>query len=488
MAPKLAATATAGTKRAAASWVKRGSSAQSQALHSLDSLDDLDFTESSPVSPKAKKNEDFPFFTRNVGTPRNEEKTEPLPFVRKLVGTPRKVSGREGKRRENPRLLPVDSTRITDDKFTKLWADKVKRKSPLIIRHMPGFLESQTWFQHPESNPAGEFTSRTTPVEKKPKENRTSFAILRDSIMADALRSGNTYSRSAMGQLFDSLGVKFKIKRTMIAADDASDEPSSQVRLEKFLHWLVKSGRSTSHNLDGTVERLLRSAKDSSLIWEPFDAPLAFIREVLQYNHELEVAGRWDEVVTRLGGLIELEDRLTEDFPYPPKVREVGGLTYGASSCSIRFGIRPIRSDLRRSTDVTVLGQLAGYSRVLLVPPKLKSLGNQALEYHPYVRELRKDHIVRLSERPVKALEKKTWTREFEETIPERLDATIKPGEVLLIPNGWWYGVRSINYHNELHATVGWYLQTDRSPRKLWLERQARDDNNAFRAVRFREY
>lgn len=353
---------------------------------------------------------------------------------------------------------------------------------------MPGFLESQTWFQHPESNPAGEFTSRTPHVEKPKETKKTSFAMLRDSIIADALKSGNTDNRSAMGQLFDSLGVKFKIKRAMVAADDAANDPSSQIRLEKFLHWLVKSGRSTSHNLDGTVERLLKSAKDSSLIWEPFDAPLAFIREVLQFNHKMEVDGRWDDVVTRLGGLIELEDRLTEDFPYPPKVREVGGLTYGASSCSIRFGIRPIRSDLRRSTDVTVLGQLAGYSRVLLVPPKLKSLGGQALEYHPYVRELRKEQIVRLSERPIKTLEKKTWTRDFEEKIPERLDATIKPGEVLLIPDGWWYGVRSINYHNELHATVGWYLKTDKSPRKAWLERQARDERNLFRTTRFRGY
>lgn len=351
---------------------------------------------------------------------------------------------------------------------------------------MPGFLESQTWFQHPESNPAGEFTSRTPPVQK-PKENKTSFAILRDSIIADALRSGSTDSRSTMGQLFDSLGVKFKIKRSNVAAVDAPYEPHSQVRLEKFLHWLVTSGRSTSHNLDRTVQRLLRSAKNSSLIWEPFDAPLAFIREILQYNHEMKADGHDDEVITRLGGLIELEDRLTEDFPYPPKVREVGGLTYGASSCSIRFGIRPIRSDLRRSTDVTVLGQLAGYSRVLLVPPTLPSLGGQALEYHPYVRELRKDQVVRLSDRPIKTLGKKTWTRGFEETIPERLDATIKPGEVLLIPDGWWYGVRSINYHNELHATVGWFLQTDESPRKAWLDRQARDEQNLFRAVRLRE-
>ncbi|KAK7962060.1 Clavaminate synthase-like protein [Apiospora aurea] len=447
MAPKLAATSAGGAKRAAASWGTGHSGAKFRALHYLSFVDS---PESSPVSPK-KQGED------------------PEPFVRRIQ-FPRKAPGREGKHREVPRLLPVDSTRITDYKFTKLWADKVKRKSPLIVRHMPGFLESQNWFQHPESNPAGEFTSRTPLPGTKPKENKPSFAVLRDSIIADALRKGDTDNRSAMGQLFDSLGVKFKIKRTNIANEELED-PKSQVKLEKFLHWLVKTGRSSSHNLDGTVDRLLKSAKDSSLIWEPFDAPLAFVREILQYNHEMGVEGRHSEAISRLAGLIELEDHLTEDFPYPPKVREVSGLKYDASSCSIRFGIRPLRSDLRRSTDITVVGQLAGYSRVLLVPPKLKSLGGW-------------DSVVRLSSRPVKALQKSIWTAGFEETIPERMDASLRPGEVLLIPDGWWYGIRSINNANQLHATVGWYLQTDESPYKLWQERQAREERNFFRTFR----
>ncbi|KAK8016805.1 hypothetical protein PG993_014994 [Apiospora rasikravindrae] len=165
-------------------------------------------------------------------------------------------------------------------------------------------------------------------------------------------------------------------------------------------------------------------------------------------------------------------------------MREVSGLKYDASSCSIRFGIRPLRSDLRRSTDITVVGQLAGYSRVLLVPPTLKSLGGQGLESHAHVREARKSSVVRLSSRPVKALQKSVWTAGFEAMIPERLDASLRPGEVLLIPDGWWYGIRSINNANQLHATVGWYLQTDESPHKLWQEREAREERNFFRTFR----
>ncbi|KAK8075364.1 hypothetical protein PG997_010027 [Apiospora hydei] len=448
MAPKLAATSASGAKRAAASWGAGDLGAKFRALHYLSFVDP---SESSLVSPK-------------------KQRQDPEPFVRRIQ-FPRKAPGRDGKQREVPRLLPVDSLRITDYKFTKLWADKVKRKSPLIVRHMPGFLESQNWFQHPESNPAGEFTSRTPLSGTKPKENKPSFAVLRDSIIADALRKGDTDNRSAMGQLFDSLGVKFKIKRTNIANEELED-PKSEVKLEKFLHWLVKTGRSSSHNLDGTVDRLLKSAKDSSLIWEPFDAPLAFVREILQYNHEMGVEGRHSEAISRLAGLIELEAHLTEDFPYPRK------------SGSIRFGIRPLRSDLRRSTDITVVGQLAGYSRVLLVPPKLKSLGGQGLESHAHVRAARKDSVVRLSSRPVKALQKSIWTAGFEETIPERMDASLRPGEVLLIPDDWWYGIRSINNANQLHATVGWYLQTDESPYKLWQERQAREERNFFRTFK----
>ncbi|KAK8016804.1 hypothetical protein PG993_014993 [Apiospora rasikravindrae] len=246
MAPKLAATSASGAKRAAASWATGDLSAKCRALHSLSSLDFSDFSESLPASPR-------------------EKRKDPEPFVRRIQ-FPRKAPGRDGKNREVPRLLPVDSTRITDYKFTKLWADKVKRKSPLIVRHMPGFLESQSWFQHPESNPGGEFTRRTPIHGKDPRNIKPSFAVLRDSIIADALRAGDTDNRSVIGQLFDSLGVKFKIKRTNISNEEL-DDPKAQVKLEKFLHWLVKTGRSSSHNLDSTVDRLLKSAKDSSLIW-----------------------------------------------------------------------------------------------------------------------------------------------------------------------------------------------------------------------------
>ncbi|KAK6860397.1 hypothetical protein PG995_004033 [Apiospora arundinis] len=349
----------------------------------------------------------------------------------------------------------------------------MNRGSPALIRHMPGFLESQSWFQHPESNPDGEFTTRTSPLPAKPKQEKPSFAVLRDSIMASALRQGadTDSSHSDMSQLFDSLGVRFKIKRTNLSAN-TSDNPFSEIPLEKFMRWLLRTGRSSSHNLDSTVDRLLKSAKDSSLLWEPFEAPIAFIREVLQYNQELGPQGQGD-AICRLSGLIELEDRLTEDFPYPPAVREIGGLTYNATSCSIRFGIRPLRSDLRSSTDATVIGQLAGFSRALLIPPQLNSLGGQSILSHPHVRELRAESgsLIQLSHRQPKVLQKKTWTLDFEETIPERIEATLTPGDALLIPPGWWYGIRSINYYNQLHATVNWFLATERSPYKLWRER-----------------
>ncbi|KAK8061746.1 hypothetical protein PG994_008112 [Apiospora phragmitis] len=452
MAPNLAGNTAIGAKRAAASWITGGSRVRCRALHSLDPLD---FSESSVVSSQQKSKKPSPF------------PEDPSPSQRV----------RAHRRREVPRLRGVDSTRVTYYKFKKLWTQRVERRHPFKVMNMPGFLESQSWFQHPESNPDGEFTSRApskltdrAPYHDKPG-SKPSFAMLRDSIIASAIRPvGGASRHSAMGQLFDSLGVRFKIKRINLV-NDITKNVIPNVPLEKFRRWLVKTGRSTSHNLDSTVDRLLKSAEDSQLIWEPFEAPLAFIREVLQYNQELG-ADDHPDVIARLEGLIELEDRLTEDFPYPLRVREVAGVTYEASSCSIRFGIRPLRGDIRRSTDITVLGQLAGHSRVLLVPPKLDSLRGLGLESHPHVRRMKGADVARLSSRPVKCLEKSMWNEQFEKTIPERLDVTLGPGEVVLIPDGWWHGTRSINYHNQLHATVGWHLHTDESPYKSWQERE----------------
>ncbi|KAK8132112.1 hypothetical protein PG999_000285 [Apiospora kogelbergensis] len=239
----------------------------------------------------------------------------------------------------------------------------------------------------------------------------------------------------------------------------------------------MNSGRSNRHNLDRTVDRLLKLAKDESDPWLSFEAPIAFIREVIQYNKELGP----DNAIRGLAGLIELEDRLTEDFPYPPIVREIGGLTYNANSCSIRLGIEPRRSDLKRSTATTVIGQLAGYGRALLIPPRLASLGDQDLLFHPQVSSLRAKtgSIVSTDSRYTKNIMKATWVLGFEQTIPERINAELKPGDALLVPPGWWYGIRNTNWHNQLNATVGWYLNTDESPYNQDRDRDAKAEDAA---------
>ncbi|KAK8104602.1 Transcription factor jumonji/aspartyl beta-hydroxylase [Apiospora kogelbergensis] len=322
-----------------------------------------------------------------------------LAFVKKIGHVPiRRLGSPPPQNQKHPyRLTPIDSEAVTDAEFTKKWTTKLNRNHPALVRRMPGFLESQSWFQHPDAFRSGEFTSRASP-----------------------------------------LGAKFRIDRSNVTTD-AWINPNRRLPLEKFQRWLMNSGRSNRHNLDRTVDRLLKLAKVESDPWLSFEAPIAFIREVIQYNKELGP----DNAIRGLAGLIELEDRLTEDFPYPPIVRKIGGLTYNANSCSIRLGIEPRRSDLKRSTATTVIGQLAGY-------------GQQFAG---------KDRQYRINRWPVhKNIMKATWVLGFEQTIPERINAELKPGDALLIPPGWWYGIRNTNWHNQLNATVGWYLNTDESP------------------------
>ncbi|KAJ2988859.1 hypothetical protein NUW58_g3759 [Xylaria curta] len=271
--------------------------------------------------------------------------------------------------------------------------------------------------------------------------------------------------------VFDDLKAECKMTQSALEGDDPP--------LLKFRDWLQQSD-FRDYALDEVITELRETYRADPRPWTPFKAPLVFIRAVHQYNCDQkktansaaqteEASGREQAdpaCITGLNGLVVLEDAMTDEFPFPRIIRDIGQTTYKTKSCSIRVGVRPLRSDMRRYKQSTVVvGQLAGYSVVTLIPPSVKALDGLSLEFHKRVPDVWERSTKRYPlGQPNFGLSGKTWTREFEDELSASGDillATLIPGDGLLVPGGWWYGVRSINNGMQLHATVTWFLGGD---------------------------
>ncbi|KAI0542547.1 hypothetical protein GGR58DRAFT_253796 [Xylaria digitata] len=252
--------------------------------------------------------------------------------------------------------------------------------------------------------------------------------------------------------VFDDFRAECKISRASLEGDDPP--------LLKFRDWLQQS-QFRDYSLGETIAEIQDMNYAMPQSWIPFRAPLVFFRAVHQYNRDhisrADVLSSPRDV---------LEETMTQEFPFPRIVRDIGRSTYKTKSCSIRVGVRPLRSDMRRYKHSTVVvGQLAGYSVVTLIPPSIKSLNGLPLEFHWRVPKTWKRSTARFPLGSSRfSLSSKTWTREFEDELSASGDillATLIPGDGLLVPEGWWYGVRSINNGLQLHGTVTWFLSRD---------------------------
>ncbi|KAI1744784.1 hypothetical protein F4680DRAFT_405960 [Xylaria scruposa] len=379
------------------------------------------------------------------------------------------------RRRRVPRLHPFNAYRATPYKLVKTYTQKLNRRHPMIIRNLPGFLDGQNWFDH---GPDRE-VSLKSPRSSQRKGSEPGFDVLK-AILASAVAGrapGVTDPISepvSVRTVFDGFEAQCKISQSSLEGDNPP--------LSLFRDWLQQSQFRDSL-LDKTIVELQETYRATPQPWIPFKAPLMFFRAVHQYNRDQRkvtdaVSQSKDGVahqqnhsacINGLNGLVVLEELMTEEFPFPRIIRDIGQSTYKTKSCSIRVGVRPLRSDMRRYKHSTVVvGQLAGYSVVTLIPPRVKLLNGLSLEFHKRVPQTWERSTKRFPLGSSNfALSSKTWTRDFENELSASGDillATLIPGDGLLVPEGWWYGVRSINNGLQLHATVTWFLGRGEMP------------------------
>ncbi|KAI1307118.1 hypothetical protein F5Y03DRAFT_352830 [Xylaria venustula] len=370
-----------------------------------------------------------------------------------------------------PKLCPINAHRVTPYKLVKIYRQKLDLGHPVLIRNLPGFLDGQQWIDH-TTDPEGSFQApRTQPR----KDSSPGFDLLK--IIFESAATGRSQKDSHpssepvnMRVVFDEIEAECKVGRVSLEGDRPS--------LLQFRDWLPGSN-FRDYSLDKVIVQIQEtfSADPTPGLWIPFRAPLVFVRAAHQYNQERKTVADttplWDDglvhehedpaCITGLNGLVVLKETMTEEFPFPRIIRDIGTSTYHTKSCSIRTGIRPFRNNIRRYKSSTiVVGQLAGYSIATLIPPYIKALDGMPLEFHERVPRTWERHTNRfpLGSRSF-ALSGKTWTRDFEDELAasgDILRATLIPGDGLLVPEGWWYGIRSINNGLQLQATVTWFL------------------------------
>ncbi|KAI0190856.1 hypothetical protein F4808DRAFT_398997 [Astrocystis sublimbata] len=376
-----------------------------------------------------------------------------------------------------PRLCPFNSYRATPNKLVAAYTNKLGKGYPMLIRNLPGFLDEQNWIEHLEDSDGA---LKNPPSQSLHTTLQTpGFDVLK-AILASATGSIREdpaldleYSKSKT--VFDDFIAQCKISTRCLDGDDPP--------FALFCDWLPTSPFKEHSSLVQTLAEILESYDATRLPWVPFEAPLVFFRAVHQYNrHRIKESGvdlRPEIIgpdsyppscIDGLSGLVVLQEELTEEFPFPRIVRDIGKSSYGTKSCSIRVGVRPLRSSMRQHNKSTVVvGQLAGYSVVTMVRPEVKLLNGQPLDSHERVPK----PPMRINPYPLRprlpniTLPSKTWTNKLEKELTASGDvllATLIPGDGLLVPEGWWYNVRSINNEVQLHATVTWFLGREDLP------------------------
>ncbi|KAH9904922.1 hypothetical protein F4778DRAFT_731193 [Xylariomycetidae sp. FL2044] len=362
-------------------------------------------------------------------------------------------------------LVPVDAHKRTPYSLVRHYTNRLERGNVVLIRNLPGFLDtSSTWIDH-STSPSGDFTPWSASQEPPramdfPLPRAMDFPLLRD-ILASAAPASTSPEPAHMGVTFDGLETALKIGSAMLEGD--------RPPLLEFRNWLQQSEEFQHFSFNEVIEEIQNSYRKEPRQFVPFTAPLAFVRAVHLYNQQQQdawIEGQQSHHIVGIGGLVILKDEMTQSFPFPEIIRNIGTSTFKTKSCSIRVGVRPIRTSLRcHKHSTAVVGQLAGYSVATLVKPHLALLQGQGLECHPSFADIPEFEHARAGfttfGKTSFGVPNPRWTRELEAELSQAGDlllASLRPGDGLLVPQGWWYQIRSINNQDQLHATVTWIL------------------------------
>ncbi|KAH7414264.1 hypothetical protein DE146DRAFT_30297 [Phaeosphaeria sp. MPI-PUGE-AT-0046c] len=197
--------------------------------------------------------------------------------------------------------------------------------------------------------------------------------------------------------------------------------------LEQFGDMSVPLERSEQHPQNGTT-------------FDRFDAPFSFLLEFMKAkagptNYRLYLAQH---------SLSDLPEAMRADLPTPDIMKSLGGKgdIYGSS---LWMGKAPTRTPLHRDPNPNLFVQISGRKTVRLMRPEVGK------ELYEKVRamynksggsaNLRGEEMMQGEE--FNALERAVWgDKSSERGQSMGVEATLKKGDGLYIPKGWWHAVR----------------------------------------------
>ncbi|KAL7910793.1 hypothetical protein GGI35DRAFT_478204 [Trichoderma velutinum] len=154
--------------------------------------------------------------------------------------------------------------------------------------------------------------------------------------------------------------------------------------------------------------------------------------------------------------LPDLPDALQRDVPAPELIRRVGkGDIY---SSSVWLGTEPTYTPLHRDPNPNLFCQLCSSKVVKLMPPErglelyngvqkqLRRLGNS---------RIRSTEMMEGEEREM--LHSAVWGEES--TATDAQEVTLRAGDGLFIPKGWWHSIRSEQSDGRLNGSVNWWFR-----------------------------
>ncbi|QYS95947.1 tRNA wybutosine-synthesizing protein 4 [Trichoderma simmonsii] len=186
-------------------------------------------------------------------------------------------------------------------------------------------------------------------------------------------------------------------------------------------------------------------------------APLRLLVRALEFNKAQRLkANPPVQLYIAQSLLPDLPDALQSDVPAPELIRRVGkGDIY---SSSIWLGTEPTYTPLHRDPNPNLFCQLCSSKVVRLMPPErglalynsvqkqLRRMGNS---------RIRSTEMMEGEEREM--LHSAVWGDE--PTATDIQEVTLRAGDGLFIPKGWWHSIRSEQSDGQLNGSANWWFR-----------------------------
>ncbi|EGR44500.1 uncharacterized protein TRIREDRAFT_70310 [Trichoderma reesei QM6a] len=188
-------------------------------------------------------------------------------------------------------------------------------------------------------------------------------------------------------------------------------------------------------------------------------APLKLLIKALEFNKaQRRKAYPPIQLYIAQSLLPDLPRPLQNDVPTPEILSRVGrGDIY---SSSIWLGTEPTYTPLHRDPNPNLFCQLCSSKVVRLLPP---ATGHEL--YHQVQMTLRGSGNSRIRSTEMMEGEERellhgaVWENEDETGSTEIQEVTLRAGDALFIPKGWWHSIKSERFDGNLNGSVNWWFR-----------------------------